>query len=130
MNNFREKQKRHNNWLQAGKDFAKVCSKNKLAYLDDKLSTSEIKSMFPEASPQCNCTDDGKRYLGIIPKVIKGGRYSLRTKCYLWTLLGTKNLHWDTIGRERVILVFANYFREQLQTHALKNKPTGETPLG
>ena len=73
---FKEKKRRHQEWVQAGKEFSDVMRKYSIDRLDDGLYTSIIMSKFPDALPQCECTDDGDRALGIEKRVSKGGNIS------------------------------------------------------
>ena len=110
---FKEKKRRHQEWVQAGKEFSDVMRKYSIDRLDDGLYTSIIMSKFPDALPQCECTDDGDRALGIEKKSIKGGQYQLRVCCRFCFLQGTRNLRWDEVGRDSVIFIFANHFVQE-----------------
>ena len=121
MEHFREKQKRHETWIQAAKDLATVCQKHGITHVYSDISTPVIKALFPERLPSCNCTDDGDQALGILPKALKNGRYQLRTLCYFCLLESTQNLRWDPIGKESVIFIFTNHFIQNPERITQKN---------
>ena len=113
MEHFREKQKRHESWIHAGRELATICMKHGIDHINcgyPNINANWIHENIPGTAPSCQCRDDGDRILGITPKVLKNGHYQLRTICYLCLLEGTQNLRWDPIGKEKVIFIFTNYF--------------------
>ena len=70
---FREKKRRHDSWVQAGKALSAVMRKYGVSRLNTDLYTSLIESRFPGALPSCECREDGDKALGVVPKLTKNG---------------------------------------------------------
>lgn len=115
MRNFRKTQRDHEQWIADARKLSSTLLGIDVE-LNDLPETRHVEHAYSGRQlPQCNCTDDGDRMLGITPKEIKGGSYQLRTVCHLCRREGTQSLKWNEgiLYRETVIKVFARFFMNE-----------------
>ena len=116
---WKAKARKHKKWVEAGKDIAETL--NKYLGLDTEpvhicYKGERLKVFFDdECAPKCNCKDDGDTQVEIAPCQMKNGEYQLRIVCSLCLGKGKRCLKWDTVGRESVIRIFANYFLREME---------------
>ena len=116
--NWKAKAAEHEKWIQAAQEIAPLLEKHEISLQTPFFSfkwhdTKTQFTLFTEnCYPKCACRDDGDRMFGIAPFKMKNGKYQLRLGCFLCLKVGPQSLKWDdlTLGKERVIAIFANYF--------------------
>lgn len=104
-----EKRRRHQTWIDAARDIGLVLRKYGLT-LHVTVDTKALIEKYPFIAPKCECTEE--RPIGVHPKPIKGGGFQLRTFCHSCLVDSKASVAWDRLGRDAVIAIFANYFRE------------------
>ena len=85
---LQRKKVRHDTWIHRARMLS--ATSNKHTDLENSLTSTEIQQRFPDAQPQCTCTDDSDRCLCVVPKRCKNGQYQIRTLCYFCLREGKK----------------------------------------
>ena len=116
---WKAKARKHKNWVEAGRVIADTLRKYPGVGpepLGVYPNGSILEMRFDDqCCPCCDCDDDGDRVTGVIPYEMSNGEYQLRIICWFCLEKGKQALKWDTVGRESVIRIFANYFLREME---------------
>ena len=114
--NWREKQAKHEQWIEAGRDIAQTLKK--YPNIEERpfriWHAYTLETMYKDTPklPSCNCRDEGDRMIGIVPLRKSNDVFQLKTICWLCWEKASQQLKWDDIGESDVIKIFSHYFAD------------------